>query len=79
MSDAALATLYETYRMACGLREDGVRRPATMGFWQTWVEYRRRLERSGDETELAAFSLDRPRRWPTEPKMRRRKAAKESE
>ena len=30
MSNAALAKTYETYRMACGLRTDGVPRPATM-------------------------------------------------
>jgi hypothetical protein len=32
MSDAALARTYETYRMACGLRKDGVPRPATTAF-----------------------------------------------
>jgi hypothetical protein len=48
MSDAALARMYETYRMACGLREDGVPRRATMQrFWQTWEEcQRRRLEQA---------------------------------
>ena len=46
MSDAALARTYETYRIACGLRTDGVPRRATMqSFWQVWEEYRRRLER----------------------------------
>jgi hypothetical protein len=45
MSDAALASAYETYRMACGLRQDGIPRPATMQrFWQVWEECRRRLE-----------------------------------
>ncbi len=52
MSDAALATAYEIYRMACGLREDGVPHPATMQrFWQVWEECRRRLEQSGHEAE----------------------------
>ena len=47
MSDAALARTYETYRIACGLRTDGVPRVATMQrFWQTWEECRRRLEGS---------------------------------
>jgi hypothetical protein len=47
MSDAALARTYETYRMACGLRTDGVPRPATMQyFWKVWEECRRRLEPS---------------------------------
>jgi hypothetical protein len=47
MSDAALARTYEIYRMACGLRKDGVPRPATMQrFWQVWKECRRRLEQS---------------------------------
>ena len=46
MSDAALAWIYEFYRIACGLREDGIPREATMQrFWQTWEECRRRLER----------------------------------
>src|ERR1700722_3605509 len=37
MSDAALARTYETYRIACGLRADGVPRPATMQrFWEVW-------------------------------------------
>jgi hypothetical protein len=47
MSDSALASAYETYRMACSLRTDGVPRVATMQrFWQVWEECRRRLERS---------------------------------
>lgn len=47
MSDSALAGTYEFYRMACGLREDGVPRAATMQrFWQVWEECRRRLEQS---------------------------------
>jgi hypothetical protein len=47
MSDAALARTYETYRMACGFRQDGVPRSATMQrFWEVWEESRRRLERS---------------------------------
>jgi hypothetical protein len=47
MSDAALAWTYEFYRTACGPREDGVPREATIQrFWQTWEECRRRLERS---------------------------------
>ena len=46
MSQAALATAYEFYRMACGLREDGIPREATMQrFWQVWEECRRRSER----------------------------------
>jgi hypothetical protein len=46
--DAALARTYETYRIACGLRTDGIPRLATMQrFWQAWEEWRRRLERSG--------------------------------
>ena len=45
LTDAALARTYETYRMACGLRKDGVPRPATMQrFWEVWEECRRRLE-----------------------------------
>jgi hypothetical protein len=37
MSDAALATAYEFYRTACGLRADGIPRPATMQrFLQVW-------------------------------------------
>jgi hypothetical protein len=45
MSDPALASTYEIYRMACGLRTDGVPRPATMQrFLQVWEECRRRLE-----------------------------------
>jgi hypothetical protein len=47
MSDAVLASTYETYRMACGLRRDGVSRPATIQyFWQVWEECHRRLERT---------------------------------
>ena len=48
MSDAALARTYETYRIACGLRTDGIPRRATMQrFWQTWEEcQRRRLEQA---------------------------------
>jgi hypothetical protein len=47
MSEAALACTYETYRMACGLRKDGLPRPATMQcFWQVWEECRRRLASS---------------------------------
>jgi hypothetical protein len=46
MSDGALASTYETYRMACGLRTDGIPRPATIQrFWQVWKECHRRLER----------------------------------
>jgi hypothetical protein len=45
MSDAALATKYELYRMACGWREGGVPREPTMQrFWEVWEECRRRLE-----------------------------------
>ena len=45
MSDAALARTYETYRVACGLREDGIPRLGTMQrFWQAWEECCRRLE-----------------------------------
>jgi hypothetical protein len=29
MADAALATMYETYSMACGLRKDGIPQLAT--------------------------------------------------
>jgi Cu2+-exporting ATPase len=47
MSDAALASAYEFYRMACGLRKDGVPRTATMQrFCQIGEECRRRLEQS---------------------------------
>jgi hypothetical protein len=47
MSDVALAGTYETYRMACGLRTDGMPRRATMQrFWQVWEECRRRLQLS---------------------------------
>ena len=47
MSDAALAATYEFYRIACGLRTDGIPRLATIQrFWQAWEECRRRLERS---------------------------------
>ena len=43
MSDAALATTYETYRIACGLHDNGIPREATMQrFWQVWEEYGRR-------------------------------------
>jgi hypothetical protein len=46
MSDAALARTYETYRIACGPRTDGIPRGATMQhFWEVWEECRRRLER----------------------------------
>ena len=46
MSDAALARTCEIYRAACGLRKDGIPRPATMQrFWEVWEECRR-LERS---------------------------------
>ena len=35
MADAALATMYETYSMACGLRKDGIPQLATMQrFWK---------------------------------------------
>lgn len=52
MSDAALASTYETYRMACGLRKGGVPRPATMQrFWLVWEECRRRSEQSGHEAK----------------------------
>jgi hypothetical protein len=45
MSDAALARTYEIYRVACGLRANGVPRVATMQrFWEVWQECRRRLE-----------------------------------
>ena len=45
LSDAALARIYETYRIACGLRADGIPRMATMQhFWEVWEECRRRLE-----------------------------------
>jgi hypothetical protein len=47
LSDAALARTYETYRMACGLRDDGFPREATMQrFWQVWEECRRRSEQT---------------------------------
>lgn len=47
MSDAALARTYEIYRIACGLRADGIPRMATMQhFWEVWEECRRRLEPS---------------------------------
>ncbi len=47
MSDAALARTYEIYRVACGLRKNGIPRLATMQhFWEVWEECRRRLERS---------------------------------
>ena len=47
MSGAALATIYEIYRMACALREDGAPRAATMQrFWQVWEECRRRSIRA---------------------------------
>jgi hypothetical protein len=53
MSDAALARTYEIYRMACGLRTDGVPRLATMQrFWQVWEECRRRLEPPGRTNPL---------------------------
>jgi hypothetical protein len=43
MSDGALASTYEIYRMACGLRKDGLPRAATIQrFWQVWEECRRR-------------------------------------
>jgi hypothetical protein len=46
MSQAALASTYEFYGMACGLREDGIPREATMQrFWQVWEECRRRRMR----------------------------------
>ncbi len=47
MSDAALAWTHEFHRIACGLREDGIPREATMQrFWQVWEECSRRLEQS---------------------------------
>jgi hypothetical protein len=47
MPDAALARIYETYRIACGLRADGVPRMVTMQrFWQVWEELHRRSEGS---------------------------------
>jgi hypothetical protein len=47
LSDAALARSYEIYRIACGLRQDRIPRPATMQrFWRVWEECRGRLERS---------------------------------
>ena len=47
MSDAALARTYEIYRMACGLRTNGIPRLATMQhFWEVWQECHRRLEPS---------------------------------
>ena len=50
MSDAALARTYETYRIACGLRTDGIPRPATMQrFWEVWEDCRRWSERSGSD------------------------------
>jgi hypothetical protein len=53
MSDAALARTYEIYRTACGLRKDGLPRPATMQhFWEVWEECRRRLEQSGEHVAL---------------------------
>jgi hypothetical protein len=33
MSDTALASTYETYRMACGLRKDGVPLTTMQRFW----------------------------------------------
>ena len=57
MSDAALARTYEIYRMAGGLRADGIPRPATMQrFWQTWEECCRRLERPVNESHSASPS-----------------------
>jgi hypothetical protein len=42
MADAALATMYETYSMACGLRKDGIPQLATMQrFWKVWQKCRR--------------------------------------
>jgi hypothetical protein len=36
LTDAALARTYEIYRMACGLRADGIPRMATMQhFWES--------------------------------------------
>jgi hypothetical protein len=53
MLDAALARTYEIYRTACGLRKDGLPRPATMQhFWEVWEECRRRLEQSGEHVAL---------------------------
>ncbi len=50
MSDAALARTYEIYRIACGLRPDGIPRKATMQrFCQVWEVCRRRLERCRSE------------------------------
>jgi hypothetical protein len=47
MSNTALARTYETYRIACGLRTDGIPREATtQRFWQVWEELHRRLEGS---------------------------------
>jgi hypothetical protein len=45
MSDAALASAFEFYRIACGMHEGRLPRTATMqNFWQAWCELRLREE-----------------------------------
>jgi hypothetical protein len=50
MSDAALLSAFELYRVACGLHEGHLPSTGTMqNFWQVWCELRMREEMKGSQ------------------------------
>jgi hypothetical protein len=58
MSDAALLSAYEFYRIACGLHEGHLPSAGTMqSFWQVWCELRMREEMKGSQDPSSACGV----------------------